>query len=145
MSVIYTADVTAVGGRNGHVKSSDDLLDLDLAPPKEMGGDGSRAATNPEQMFAAGYAACFGGAAEFLARQQKLATGAITVEAQVGIGPNDAGPGFALTVALDVTVADLDQAAAEKLVAEAHVVCPYSNATRNNIDVKLTAHGGRQS
>ncbi len=142
MSVLYTAEVTAVGAREGHVKSSDGLLDLDLAVPKEMGGRGS-AATNPEQMFAAGYAACFGGAAEYLAQQQKLKTGAITVKARVGIGPNDAGPGFALTVALDVTIAELDQAAAEKLVAEAHVVCPYSNATRNNIDVKLTAHGGK--
>lgn len=143
MSVLYTAEVTSVGARKGHVASSDGLLDLDLAAPKEMGGDGSRSATNPEQLFAAGYAACFAGAAEFLAHQQKLETGPITVNAKVGIGPNDAGRGFALEIALDVTVPNLSQAAAEQLVKEAHEVCPYSNATRNNIDVKLIAHGGK--
>lgn len=143
MPVLYTAEVTSVGARNGHVTSSDGLLDLDLAAPKEMGGDGARSATNPEQLFGAGYAACFAGAAEFLAHQQKLRTGPITVIAKVGIGPNDHGPGFALTIALDVTIAELDQAVAEKLVEQAHQICPYSNATRDNIDVQLTAHGGK--
>ncbi len=142
MATLYTAEVTATGARNGHVKSSDGLLDLDLTVPREMGGKGGNA-TNPEQLFAAGYAACFGGATEYLARLQKLETGAITVNAKVGIGPSDVGEGFALTVALDVTVAGLDQAAAEKLVNQAHQTCPYSVATRNNIDVKLTAHGGK--
>ena len=142
MATLYTADVTATGARTGNVASSDGILNLDLAVPKEMGGNGA-AATNPEQLFAAGYAACFGGAAEYLARQQKLETGAITVKAKVGLGPSEVGPGFGLTVALDVTMAALDQAAAEKLAAETHLVCPYSNATRNNIDVQVTAHGGK--
>lgn len=142
MKVLYTAEVTAVGARHGHAKSSDGLLDVPLALPPQMGGKGE--ATNPEQLFGAGYAACFGGAVEFLAQQQKLNIGTVTVKAKVGIGPFDEGrgEGFTLRVDLDVTVQELNQAAAEKLVAAAHRVCPYSNATRGNIDVNLTAHGG---
>ncbi|MGC8550209.1 MAG: organic hydroperoxide resistance protein [Acidobacteriaceae bacterium] len=143
MKVLYTSDVTAVGARHGHVRSSDGLLDLDLALPPGMGGKGN--ATNPEQLFAAGYAACFGGAVEFLAAQQKLATGEISVRAQVGVGPYDEGEGegFTLCVTLDVTLPELTQAEAEALVAHAHRTCPYSNATRNNIQVTLSAHGGK--
>ncbi len=102
-------------------------------------------ATNPEQLFAAGYAACFGGAVEYLAQQQKLIAGTVTVKANVGIGPYDPGQGegFTLRVDLDVTLPELDQAAAENLVAAAHRTCPYSNATRGNIEVNLTAHGGK--
>lgn len=143
MNVLYTAEVTAVGARHGRTTSSDGLLDVALALPPQMGGKGD--ATNPEQLFGAGYAACFGGAVEYLAQQQKLNTGAITVKSKVGIGPFDEGQGegFTLRVDLDVTVPELDQAAAEKLVAAAHRVCPYSNATRGNIEVSLTARGGR--
>lgn len=143
MQVLYTAEVTAVGARAGHATSSDRLLDVPLALPPQMGGKGG--ATNPEQLFGAGYAACFGGAVEYLANQQKIKTGTITVKAKVGIGPFDPGQGegFTLKVDLDVTLPELDHAAAEKLVAAAHRTCPYSNATRGNIDVNLTAHGGR--
>ena len=143
MQVLYTAEVTAVGARSGHATSSDRLLDVPLARPTEMGGPGG--ATNPEQLFGAGYAACFGGAVEFLARQQKIDTGTITVKSKVAIGPYDPGQGegFTLRVDLDVTLSELDQHTAEKLVAAAHRTCPYSNATRGNIEVNLTAHGGK--
>lgn len=143
MKVLYTAEATAIGARAGHVRSSDGLLDTKLAIPSEMGGAGG--ATNPEQLFAAGYAACFGGAVEYLARQQKLTTGTVTVKSRVSIGPFDEGQGegFTLAVHLDVTLPEMDQAGAEALVAAAHKTCPYSNATRNNIAVDLTAHGGK--
>jgi osmotically inducible protein OsmC len=143
MKVLYTAEVTATGARHGHAVSSDNILDVKLALPPGLGGKGG--ATNPEQLFAAGYAACFGGAVEYLAGQQKIKTGTITVKAKVDIGPYDLGQGegFTLAVALDVTVPELDQAAAETLVHAAHQTCPYSNATRNNIPVTLTAHGGK--
>lgn len=143
MNVLYTAEVTAVGARHGHATSSDRLLDVPLALPPQMGGKGE--ATNPEQLFGAGYAACFGGAVEFLAQQQKINTGTVTVKSKVGIGPFDPGQGegFTLRVDLDVTLPELDQQAAEKLVGAAHRVCPYSNATRGNIEVNLTAHGGK--
>ena len=135
VNVRYTASALSTGeGRSGHVRSSDGLLDLDLAPPKEMGGQGG--ATNPEQLFAAGYAACFHSALKGTARREKVTIADSSVAADVGIGPRDEG-GFGLTVALHVEIAGLDQAAADKLVAEAHQVCPYSNATRGNIDVKL--------
>ena len=135
VNVGYTASALSTGeGRNGHVRSSDGLLDLDLAAPTEMGGPGG--ATNPEQLFAAGYAACFHSALKGAARREKMTIADSSVTADVGIGPRDEG-GFGLTVALHVVIAGLDQAAADKLVAEAHQVCPYSNATRGNIDVKL--------
>jgi lipoyl-dependent peroxiredoxin len=143
MKVLYTAEVIAVGARHGHAKSSDGILDVALARPVEMGGRGG--ATNPEQLFGAGYAACFGGAVEWNANQQKIDTGTITVKAKVALGPYDPGEGegFTLRVDLDVTLSNMDQAAAEKLVAQAHRTCPYSNATRGNIEVNVTAHGGK--
>jgi Ohr subfamily peroxiredoxin len=143
MKVLYTADVTAVGARHGHVRSSDGLLDADLALPPGMGGKGDR--TNPEQLFGAGYAACFGGAVEFMAQQAGKATGTVTVRAQVGIGPFDEGKGegFTLRVELDVTIPEQDQAGAEELAAAAHRVCPYSNATRGNVEVVVRARGGK--
>jgi Ohr subfamily peroxiredoxin len=135
VSVLYTASALSTGdGRNGHVRSSDGLLDVDLAAPAEMGGAGG--ATNPEQLFAAGYAACFHSAIKGVARRQKVTLGPSTVAADVGIGPRDAG-GFGLTVALHIEIGGLDQATADKLVTEAHQVCPYSNATRGNIDVAI--------
>lgn len=142
METLYTAVATATGGRAGHIKSSDGALSVNLAQPKELGGSGG-VGTNPEQMFAGGYAACFASAALYQAGLQKLTPGDITVKADVGIGPNGpgGGEGFGLSVALDVTVAGLNQSAAEKLAADAHKVCPYSNATRGNIDVKITTHG----
>jgi lipoyl-dependent peroxiredoxin len=143
MKVLYTADVTAEGARHGHVRSSDGLLDLDLALPPGMGGRGDK--TNPEQLFGAGYAACFGGAVEYQATLAKIKIGTVKVHSQVSVGPFDEGQGegFTLRVDLDVTIPGVDQATAEQLVAAAHRGCPYSNATRGNIEVKLTAHGGQ--
>lgn len=135
--VLYTATATATGGRNGHTKSGDGMVDLDLSIPKAMGGPGRANTTTPEDLFAAGYAACFGSALEFVARQKKLPVKTITVNSAVGIGTNPAG-GFGLTVSLEVDLPEIDKQTAETLVQEAHQVCPYSNATRNNIDVQLT-------
>ena len=137
MDAIYTAVATASGdGRNGHARSSDGIVDVDLAIPKEMGGAGG--ATNPEQLFAAGYAACFHSALKLVAGQKKLKLTDSAVTAEVGIGSNDAG-GFGLAVALEVELGGIDQAAADDLVEAAHQVCPYSNATRGNVPVTLTA------
>ena len=137
MQTIYTAVATATGdGRNGHATSEDGILDLDLRVPKEMGGPGG--ATNPEQLFAAGYAACFHSALKLVAGQDKLDVNGTEVSASVGIGALDDG-GFGLAVELDVQVPNLSTASdAEALVAKAHEVCPYSNATRGNIEVTLT-------
>ncbi|TDC72652.1 organic hydroperoxide resistance protein [Micromonospora sp. KC606] len=136
MQVLYTAFARATGdGRDGHVRTSDGTLDLDLAIPKEMGGAGD--AANPEQLFAAGYAACFHSALRTVARRARADVSSSLVEAEVGIGPNGSG-GFGLTVALVVDLPALERAAAEQLVEAAHQVCPYSNATRGNIDVALT-------
>jgi Ohr subfamily peroxiredoxin len=139
MKVLYAAHATATGeGRNGHARTSDGLLDIDLATPKEMGGPGG--ATNPEQLFAAGYAACFHSALKVVGRREKADVDGSVVDAEVGIGPNGQG-GFALQVALKVTLPHVDQETADKIVAAAHEVCPYSNATRGNIDVAVTAVG----
>ncbi|WP_030488991.1 organic hydroperoxide resistance protein [Micromonospora chokoriensis] len=136
MQVLYTASATASGdGRNGHVETSDGTFALDLAVPKEMGGAGG--AANPEQLFAAGYAACFHGALRLVARQAKADVTGSVVGAEVGIGPNGSG-GFGLTVQLVVDLPAVPREAAEQLVEQAHQVCPYSNATRGNIDVALT-------
>ncbi|ALR20163.1 organic hydroperoxide resistance protein [Sphingobium baderi] len=137
MSALYSTKVTAVGGRAGTVKSDDGLLDLPLALPKALGGKGG--ATNPEQLFAAGYAACFENAVIHVTRtaSEKVKDDDIVVVADVGMQPNGAG-GFALTVALDVMITGLDQAAAEEIVEKAHAVCPYSNAVKGNIDVAIT-------
>jgi osmotically inducible protein OsmC len=136
VNVRYTASALSTGeGRIGHVRSSDGLLDLDLAPPKEMGGQGG--ATNPEQLFAAGYAACFHSALKVVARKARLDVDGSTVTAEVGIGPINGGAGYGLEVALVVSLPGLDTPAAEDLVAKAHQVCPYSNATRGNIKVDL--------
>ncbi len=140
MKTLYTATATATGGRAGHAESSDGVLAVDLAVPKEMGGGGA-AGTNPEQLFAAGYAACFGSALDYLASQRKIETGTVGVTAQVGIGPNDSGS-FSLSATLSVVVPALSQADAEALVHDAHQVCPYSNAVKGNIDVMLSVRGG---
>ena len=134
--VAYTAHATATGGRDGRAISSDNLLDVKLITPKELGGAGGNG-TNPEQLFAAGYSACFIGALRYVAGQEKINLPADTsVEGTVGIGPIPTG--FGIEVALKITIPGLDRAQAEALVEKAHVVCPYSNATRGNIDVTLT-------
>jgi lipoyl-dependent peroxiredoxin len=136
MDVLYTATAHATGdGRNGHVTSDDGILDLDVRIPKEMGGPGGE--TNPEQLFAAGYAACFHSALRLIAGQDKLDVIGSEVSASVGIGPQPGGA-FGLQVELDVHTPNLDRATAEALAAKAHQVCPYSNATRGNVDVTLT-------
>jgi lipoyl-dependent peroxiredoxin len=137
MATLYSTKVTATGGRHGSIKSDDGLLALDLAIPAAMGGKGG--ATNPEQLFAGGYAACFENAMFHVAKAQgvKFREDDIQVTADVGLGPNGQG-GFALSAALDIVIANLDQETAEAVVRAAHVVCPYSNALRNNVDVKLT-------
>jgi len=136
VKAIYTATATATGGRNGQVKSSDEVLNLEVRMPKELGGSGG-AYTNPEQLFAAGYSACFDSAVNHVIRSEKATTGVTAVRASVGIGSNNEG-GFALTVNLAVNIPDVDQATAEALVEKAHQICPYSNATRGNIEVSLT-------
>ena len=134
MEALYTAVATSVGGRNGTVKSSDGILNLEVKPPKEMGGPGG-AFTNPEQLFAAGYSACFGSALNHVALLKKRKV-VPSVTAKVSIGKKDDG-GFQLAVEMDINIPGIDQKDAEELVHEAHQVCPYSNATRNNIEVKL--------
>jgi Ohr subfamily peroxiredoxin len=136
MNVVYTATAHATGdGRNGHARSEDGILDIDMRIPKEMGGAGGGA--NPEMLFAAGYAACFHSALKVVARQDKLNVDGSEVIASVGIGSNDNG-GFGLAVELRVSVPNLDRSDAEKVAARAHEVCPYSNATRGNIPVTIT-------
>ncbi len=137
MTTLYTTSATAHAGRNGQVITDDKKLSLALSYPKEMGGTGE--ATNPEQLFAAGYSACFSNAILHIARETKTAIKSAPTTATVGIGPND-NNGFALTVALSIEL-DLEQAAAVELVRTAHQVCPYSNAIRGNIDVKLAVNG----
>lgn len=132
---IYTAHATATGGRNGHVKSSDGVLDLEVRIPKEMGGSGG-AYTNPEQLFAAGYAACFDSALNLVIRTQKVTAGTTAVTAEVSIGKNNNG-GYGLSVKLQVAIPDVAPALAQELIEKAHQVCPYSNATRGNIEVEL--------
>jgi osmotically inducible protein OsmC len=136
MKALYTATATASGGREGHVRSSDGVLDLDLSMPRELGGSG-RTATNPEQLFAAGYAACFENALLRVAREQKKTVNTSSVTAEVGIGRLETGR-FGLAVELKVALPGMERTEAEALVAAAHQICPYSNATRGNIDVKLT-------
>jgi Ohr subfamily peroxiredoxin len=137
MTTLYTTTATASAGRNGQVTTDDNMLDLALSYPKEMGGTGE--ATNPEQLFAAGYSACFSNAILHVAREMKIKLTQAPVSAEVGIGPNTTG-GFALTVALAVTL-ELDEEQAQQLVKTAHQVCPYSNAVKGNIDVKLSVNG----
>jgi len=133
--VLYTASATSTGGRAGHSKSSDGRLEVNLSVPKEMGGDGA-GGTNPEQLFAAGYSACFLGAMKHVAGMQKTKLPEDTsVSADVGIGPIPAG--FGIKAKLTVKIPGMEREAAQKLVEAAHGVCPYSNATRGNIDVTL--------
>jgi lipoyl-dependent peroxiredoxin len=136
--ILYTAHGTSTGGRDGHTRSDDGKLQARLQPPKEMGGNGD--GTNPEQLFACGYSACFLGAMKFVAGQKKLALSPETsIDASVSIGPLAGGqPGFGIAVAMQIHIPGMDLEAAQALVDAAHMVCPYSNATRGNIDVTLT-------
>ena len=135
MEISYTAVATSTGdGRTGRARTSDGVLDVELAPPAELGGAGG--ATNPEQLFAAGYAACFHSALKAAARAEKATVSDSAVTAEVGLGTDGQG-GYGLAVTLHVELGGLDQAAAEALVARAHQLCPYSNAVRGNVEVTL--------
>jgi lipoyl-dependent peroxiredoxin len=138
MNILYTTRATATGGRSGSARSEDGVLAVTLTTPKALGGDGAPG-TNPEQLFAAGYSACFLGALKFVASKEKVALSPETlVTATVGIGPRDDGQGFGIDVALAITVPGIERAVAEALVAKAHVVCPYSHATKGSLDVRLS-------
>ncbi|MCA2214963.1 organic hydroperoxide resistance protein [Jidongwangia harbinensis] len=136
MSNLYTASATATGdGRGGHTRSSDGVLDLDLAVPKELGGPGG-AHTNPEQLFAAGYAACFHSALKTAARKRKIDLTDTAVTVDVGLART--GTGVGLTVAIEAELPSVDETTAHELLEQAHQICPYSSATRGNIDVTFT-------
>ncbi|NML59817.1 organic hydroperoxide resistance protein [Massilia sp. RP-1-19] len=135
-NILYRATAKATGGREGRAVSQDQVLDVKLTTPKELGGNGA-VGTNPEQLFAAGYSACFLGAMKFVAGRDKITLPAdVSIEGTVGIGPIETG--FGIEVELKISLPGMDRVVAEKLVAAAHIVCPYSNATRGNIDVTLT-------
>ncbi|MBJ8061918.1 organic hydroperoxide resistance protein [Bacillus cereus] len=137
MTALYTARATAVGSRLGRVVSSDNVLDLDLKTPKELGGSGGYG-TNPEQLFAAGYSACFDSALNLVIRTKRVkGVTATAVSANVSILKNDVGNGFKLAVELEVEIEGVDKETGKELVEAAHQVCPYSNATRGNIEVTL--------
>jgi Ohr subfamily peroxiredoxin len=132
----YVAHATTTGGRNGHVETSDGLLKADLSVPKDIGGPGKPGASNPEQFFAAGYSACFGGAVDYAAHLEKVKVGAVTVTADVTL--HAAATGFNLSVNLKTHVEGVDLATAKRLADKAHhEICPYSKATRNNIEVTI--------
>jgi lipoyl-dependent peroxiredoxin len=138
---LFTAHATATGGRNGHTRSDDGMVSVDLSVPKQMGGPGKPDTATPEHLFAAGYAACFGGALDFVAKQHKKDASKATVKCAVAIGPREKG-GFGLAVVLDVTDTSLPQSELQAFVNEAHEkICPYSHATRGNVSVELVAHG----
>jgi Ohr subfamily peroxiredoxin len=138
---VFTAHATATGGRNGHTQSDDSMVSVDLSVPKEMGGPGKPNTATPEHLFAAGYAACFGGALDFVAKQHKKDASKATVTCAVSIGPRDGG-GFGLAVKMNVEDKSLPQADLTALVNEAHEkICPYSHATRGNVPVELVVTG----
>ena len=139
---LFTATATALGGRNGHTESSDGLVKADLSVPKEMGGPGKPGTATPEHLFAAGYAACFGGALDYVAKQHKKNAASARITCAVAIGPRDGG-GFGLAVKMRVEDTSLPQAELEALAQEAHAqVCPYSHATRGNVPVEFEVVGG---
>jgi len=138
---LYTASATATGGRNGHTQSDDGMVKVDLSVPKEMGGPGKPGTATPEHLFAAGYAACFGGALDFIAKKHKKDASKAKITCAVSIGPRDGG-GFGLAVKLNVEDKSLPTAELQSLANEAHEqICPYSHATRNNVPVDLTVVG----
>lgn len=138
MNVLYRTEATATGGRTGQASTTDGAFSVALVTPKELGGPGG-AGNNPEQLFASGYAACFLGALKFVAGQRKVRiTDDSTVTAAVGIGKRDDGQGFGLDVALTIALPGVEPGLARELVDQAHIVCPYSHATRNGLDVRLS-------
>lgn len=138
MNVLYRTEAVATGGRTGSAATTDRALSVSLVTPKELGGPGGEG-NNPEQLFAAGYAACFLGALKFVAGQKKVKIADdSTVAATVGIGPRDDGQGFGLDVALKITLPGVDADTAKALVDAAHIVCPYSHATKGSLDVRLS-------
>jgi osmotically inducible protein OsmC len=139
---LFTATATASGGRNGHTEAADGTVKADLSVPKEMGGPGRPGTTTPEHLFAAGYAACFGGALDFVAKKQKKDATKARITCSVSIGPRDAG-GFGIAVKMQVEDKSLPQAELAALAKEAHdQICPYSHATRGNVPVDFTVVGG---
>jgi Ohr subfamily peroxiredoxin len=137
MASVYTAEASATGGRDGRAVSNDGVVDVKLAVPKEMGGGGGGA--NPEQLFAAGFSACFLGAVKYVAGKDKITVPSdAKVTGRVGIGPRDDGTGFGLEVDLKVSLPGLDKATAEKLLHDAEIVCPYAHATKGNIPVRIS-------
>jgi Ohr subfamily peroxiredoxin len=140
VKVLYTAEATATGGRDGRTITPDGRLDLRIVPPPELGGPAGTEGTNPEQLFAAGYAACFHSALKLIAEHRKIDHSESTVTARVDFGPTGSG-GFGLGVHLDVNLPDLDREVAEKLVRRSYRHCPYSNATRGNIEVEMLVNG----
>ena len=139
---LFTATATATGGRNGHTESSDGAVGADLSVPKEMGGSGKPETATPEHLFAAGYAACYGGALDFVAKQHKLDASKASIACAVSIGPREGG-GFGLSVKMRVEDLSLSQADLERVASEAHEkICPYSHATRGNVDVAFEIVGG---
>ena len=139
---LFTATATAIGGRNGHTQASDDVVSVDLSVPKAMGGPGKPGTATPEHLFAAGYAACFGGALDYIAKQQKHDATNARITCSTSIGPREGG-GFGIAVKMQVEDRSLPQALLERLVKEAHEkICPYSHATRGNVDVQFEVVGG---
>ena len=143
MNPLYTAEAVNTGGRDGHVRSSDGVIDIDVRPPKELGGPDVEA-TNPEQLFAAGYASCFASATHLVARKMKRDPKDMSVTGRVVLGGEDDGR-FGLAVELHVSLPRMSREEAEEVVAKAHTVCPYSRATRGNIDVALVVEEGAQA
>ena len=139
---LYTATATAIGGRNGHTQSDDGMVSVDLSVPKAMGGPGKPNTATPEHLFAAGYAACFGGALDFIAKQNKKNAANAKITCAVSIGPREGG-GFGISAKLQIEDKSLPQSDLAALVKQAHEqICPYSHATRNNVDVQLEVVGG---
>mgnify|MGYP000850296117 FL=1 len=138
MAILYTAQASATGGRSGHAVSDNGVLDVTLTTPKELGGDGATG-TNPEQLFAAGYSACFLGALKFVAGKEKVKIPEdATITTRVGIGPREDGTGFGIEVAISAKLPGIERELAEKLVAAAHIVCPYSHAMRTSTEVPVS-------
>lgn len=138
MAILYTTQASATGGRSGHAVSDNGVLDVTLTTPKELGGDGATG-TNPEQLFAAGYSACFLGALKFVAGKEKVKIPEdATITTRVGIGPREDGTGFGIEVAISAKLPGIERELAEKLVAAAHIVCPYSHAMRTSTEVPVT-------
>lgn len=139
LTIIFTAEATSTGGRNGSVRSPDGVIDLGLTLPKAIGGEERPGRTTPEHLFAAGYAACFGSSVEHIARERKVDPGEVGVQAAVSMGARPEG-GFGLQVALTVTLHGVGEEDARAIIAMAHQICPYSNALKGNVDVTITPH-----